>query len=61
MEPQNARHCAGPWGYRDNKDKELALTEFTMWMHDRYQRTLGTTEPNTIILTMRKLRTRKGK
>ena len=44
IEPQNAKYCAGPWGNGDNKDKELALTEFMMWMNDRYQRTLGTTE-----------------
>lgn len=60
MEPQCARHCARPWAYRDNKGKELALTEFTVWMHDRYQRISGTTESNPIILMIRKLRKGKG-
>lgn len=50
MEPWSARHCARSWGYTDNKDKELALTEFTVWMQDRYQRTLGTTKPNPVTL-----------
>lgn len=51
--------CVGPSGYGDNKDKDL--TEFMMYMQDRYQRTLGTTEPNAVILMMRQLRKRKGK
>lgn len=46
-------------GYRDNKVEELALPEFTMWMHDRHQRTLGTTGPSPVILMTRKLRTNK--
>lgn len=59
MEPQCARHCAR--GYRNNTDKKLTLTEFTVLMHDRYQRTLGTIEPNLVILMMKKLRTREEK
>lgn len=47
-------------GYRDSKVEELALPEFTMWMHDRRQRTLGTTGPSPVILMTRKLR-KKGK
>lgn len=61
MEPQCARHCARPWVWRGNKDKEPALTEFMVWMHDRYQRTLGTTGPIPIMLMMKKLKTRKEK
>lgn len=60
MELWSARLCAGSWEYSDNKDKELALTEFTVRDHDRYQTTLESIEPKPIIF-MWKLRTRKGK
>ena len=60
MELWSARLCAGSWEYSDNKDKERALTEFTVRDHDRYQTTLESIEPKPIIF-MWKLRTRKGK
>lgn len=53
--------CQGIQRYRDNTDKKLTLTEFIVLMHDRYQRTLGTIEPNLVILMMKKLRTREEK